>query len=1296
VYNAHINGEEVRMLLHSENGASDGRTDLGGVAKVRARSRVAHDNGGNDDGDGDRPIIRAGAGAGASAPGVGAGAGGDGTTFYGAVQLDSGVTAEVAAAQRAGSYRPRPDDVSAGVGAGAGANAEDEELRLLLNPPQRRATISDDSSVRATVAFTGLSSARWDDRKTLKGFQRDRRAQMQARADAGHGDTGSGLGRLFSSITVLRKVCNHADLALVGANDTRDEKMAAARRSVDRYRRAEAEALGTGGDFPAAAGGGGGGRDGSYRVGYDAQGREVKLRGADALVSEAARARRRLYDQQRAEAAAAKAGAAAPAATGAVVKRPRSAHAAGIGAAGRSNSNPWAVKTEAFAGAEGKDEGDDSLDDFVENDSASQDSDGDDREQGRGGAAWLGPRPGAGAADAGDRELRIARIRDYGAPERSGKLLVLLHFLAQWQPQGHRVLIFTQSRQTLDIVEKAVAAARYTCLRLDGATPVRSRIPLVARFNRDPSVFAFLLTTKAGGLGINLTGADRVVIFDPDWNPATDMQAQDRAYRIGQRRPVKVYSLVTKGTIEEKILHRQLFKKALAACIVKTNSNSSSVASGGGGGGVGGVSQFAAAREMAKLRSAMTKDALHDLFGAPEPPLSATAIARMKVFQRSAVLASEDPGREGAAPRAPRAEAAHTAAADAATAAEPAADTGVGADPGTDVDAKGLDVSGSGVVIVKQEPSLSEEQRQQAQQPQGPRTEAQLVMDLLRERQQQQQQQQPQQLAGQGPPPQQTAGADTEQSIFARVMALDDPNEADTDGAVSTAGSDAASVGFGIASVSAVADSAARRMAAEARRRLEASARAKREAVRAQLEMRRQRAEKLTADAAPRKGAGTDDLGAGNGTTSPPPPVPADLVRRQQQERLRTEAALRGNGAAAATGAAGKRLAKPGLPAAVLPRVPPSHLQRPTTAPLLPNQQPPAVPRPIVVPQRPVPAPQQAAVSAYNRVYAPSKATVSHVQAALAARAAAGAVTNGANGNGRASPSGGAPTPPDAGPGAGGLTSPRGGLASPRGGLISPSSTSGQASPAPAGAAPVPAPAAAVTAAAAAAAAATAAAAAVLMGSPASSAAPAQSLAGLGVTVRPRSYVHPAGSAEATAAAAAAAAANTISLDSDNDSDNGDDGARAGARGIGAGAGTPAAAAAAAAAAPALSAVEAAARASASSLAAARARAVVALTKPVSAASTARQTRFDPSGAISVGPIFTTASGLAAGIRAGAAAAARHTPARPAGRQSAPASKTLLHQIRMNAVREANKEPPRRRDDGGSDDEAEYGSGRRW
>ena len=152
---------------------------------------------------------------------------------------------------------------------------------------------------------------------------------------------------------------------------------------------------------------------------------------------------------------------------------------------------------------------------------------------------------------------------DYGAVSRSGKLQVLAEVLPRWERQGHRVLLFSQTRQMLDILERLVQNRGWRYLRMDGNTHVGARPALIERFNTDDSVFVFLLTTRTGGLGISLTGANRVVLFDPDWNPQTDIQARERAWRLGQKRAVTIYRLVTTGTIEEKIYQRQIFKTAI-------------------------------------------------------------------------------------------------------------------------------------------------------------------------------------------------------------------------------------------------------------------------------------------------------------------------------------------------------------------------------------------------------------------------------------------------------------------------------------------------------------------------------------------------------------------------------------------------------------------------------------------------------------------------------------------------------------------------------------------------------------
>lgn len=164
-------------------------------------------------------------------------------------------------------------------------------------------------------------------------------------------------------------------------------------------------------------------------------------------------------------------------------------------------------------------------------------------------------------------------IRDdasYGDPKYSGKMQVIGSLLPLWKETGHKTLLFAQQRIMLDILEKFVGSMpgiKYK--RMDGTTPIAVRQTMVDEFNTNPDIHVFLLTTKVGGLGVNLTGADRVIIYDPDWNPATDLQARERAWRLGQKREVVIYRLMTAGTIEEKVYHRQLFKQFLTNKIMK-------------------------------------------------------------------------------------------------------------------------------------------------------------------------------------------------------------------------------------------------------------------------------------------------------------------------------------------------------------------------------------------------------------------------------------------------------------------------------------------------------------------------------------------------------------------------------------------------------------------------------------------------------------------------------------------------------------------------------------------------------
>ncbi|KAI8867712.1 hypothetical protein GQ42DRAFT_164610 [Ramicandelaber brevisporus] len=135
----------------------------------------------------------------------------------------------------------------------------------------------------------------------------------------------------------------------------------------------------------------------------------------------------------------------------------------------------------------------------------------------------------------------------------------------------HRVLIFCQLREMIDVIQNELLAPlmpTVSFLRLDGSVPPLQRHALVQRFNSDPTIDILLLTTSVGGLGLNLTGADTVIFVDHDWNPQNDLQAMDRAHRIGQKKVVNVYRLITRGTIEEKIMGLQRFKTHMANTVI--------------------------------------------------------------------------------------------------------------------------------------------------------------------------------------------------------------------------------------------------------------------------------------------------------------------------------------------------------------------------------------------------------------------------------------------------------------------------------------------------------------------------------------------------------------------------------------------------------------------------------------------------------------------------------------------------------------------------------------------------------
>ncbi len=154
--------------------------------------------------------------------------------------------------------------------------------------------------------------------------------------------------------------------------------------------------------------------------------------------------------------------------------------------------------------------------------------------------------------------------------DNSGKLLVLDKLLAKLQEQGSRVLIFSQMTRMLDILEDYCNWRRYHYCRLDGGTDHHDRQRMIDEYNSPGSEkFIFMLSTRAGGLGINLATADVVILFDSDWNPQMDLQAQDRAHRIGQTKQVRVFRLISEGTVEERIVERAEMKLRLDALVIQ-------------------------------------------------------------------------------------------------------------------------------------------------------------------------------------------------------------------------------------------------------------------------------------------------------------------------------------------------------------------------------------------------------------------------------------------------------------------------------------------------------------------------------------------------------------------------------------------------------------------------------------------------------------------------------------------------------------------------------------------------------
>ena len=152
----------------------------------------------------------------------------------------------------------------------------------------------------------------------------------------------------------------------------------------------------------------------------------------------------------------------------------------------------------------------------------------------------------------------------------SGKMVMLDRLVPHLFKHGHKIIIFSQFQRQLDLLQEWAATLRgWPVCRIDGAVNAEDRSEQIEAFNSKKSHRLFLLSTRAGGLGINLTTADTVILFDSDWNPQQDLQAQDRAHRIGQTRPVIIYRLATKGTVEQTLLEKADGKRRLEKLVIQ-------------------------------------------------------------------------------------------------------------------------------------------------------------------------------------------------------------------------------------------------------------------------------------------------------------------------------------------------------------------------------------------------------------------------------------------------------------------------------------------------------------------------------------------------------------------------------------------------------------------------------------------------------------------------------------------------------------------------------------------------------
>ncbi len=169
-----------------------------------------------------------------------------------------------------------------------------------------------------------------------------------------------------------------------------------------------------------------------------------------------------------------------------------------------------------------------------------------------------------------ERQINPGNVNNENLFRAAGKFELLQRILPKFYKTGHRVLIFFQMTQIMTIFEDFLLMQGYKYLRLDGSTKAEDRSDLLKKFNQPGSpYFIFMLSTRAGGLGLNLQTADTVIIFDSDWNPHQDLQAQDRAHRIGQTKEVRIFRLITVDSVEEYILERAQFKLNLDGKVIQ-------------------------------------------------------------------------------------------------------------------------------------------------------------------------------------------------------------------------------------------------------------------------------------------------------------------------------------------------------------------------------------------------------------------------------------------------------------------------------------------------------------------------------------------------------------------------------------------------------------------------------------------------------------------------------------------------------------------------------------------------------